>query len=232
MLTLSVSAQRSSHAVSMHCLGVRLAQVIPCQLPSGKEAAGRVRVSKAGGLFISESGRHVGIIDKNSLFVWAAGNSTTGKRKKLFNLPHTKPYTVRVHAECQHALRGGAEAAACDECFGTNFLCQLEDFCCATSSMVDGLSAAALQPHKVCTPHSLHHTPGPTTAPAAVGCCCRLCVRAVCRIRYHRQRHRSRRCLGPHPDLAQLPAFPGPVGQARQRQHSRRGGCWAWRWCG
>ncbi|KAF6265630.1 WD40-repeat-containing domain protein [Scenedesmus sp. NREL 46B-D3] len=82
-------------------------RVIPCQLPSGKEAAGRVRVSKAGGLFISESGRHVGIIDKNSLFVWAAGNSTTGKRKKLFNLPHTKPYTCAAFDTTDSVIAAG-----------------------------------------------------------------------------------------------------------------------------
>jgi hypothetical protein len=73
-------------------------QVIPYQLSSSEEAAGRVKVSKAGRLFISASGQHVAAIDRNSLFVWAAGSSAAGKRAKPLNLPHTKAYTVRWRA--------------------------------------------------------------------------------------------------------------------------------------
>jgi hypothetical protein len=81
---------------------VPVKQVIPYQLPSGEEAPGRVKVSKPGRLVISASGKHIAAMDRNSLFVWAAGSSAAGKRAKPLNLPHTKPYTVRQFEAGRH----------------------------------------------------------------------------------------------------------------------------------
>ncbi|WIA14140.1 hypothetical protein OEZ85_002682 [Tetradesmus obliquus] len=87
------SKQAGLAYVSVHYKRGQSGRVIPYQLPSGEEAPGRVKVSKAGRLVISASGQHVAAVDRNSLFVWAAGSSAAGRRAKPLNLPHTKPYT-------------------------------------------------------------------------------------------------------------------------------------------
>jgi hypothetical protein len=50
-------------------------------------------------------------------------------------------------------------------------------------------------------------------------------IPAVCRIRRHRQRYRSRRYIRAHPDLARLPTRAGSVGRHRQQQQQQPGRC-------
>lgn len=69
-------------------------QVQAYLLATGEEQQGRIKTSKAAQLVISPTGTHVAAIDKNSLFVWAAGSITASGRAKPLNLSHTKAYTV------------------------------------------------------------------------------------------------------------------------------------------
>uniref|UniRef100_A0A383VBL7 WD repeat-containing protein 75 second beta-propeller domain-containing protein n=1 Tax=Tetradesmus obliquus TaxID=3088 RepID=A0A383VBL7_TETOB len=101
------SKQAGLAYVSVHYKRGQSGRVIPYQLPSGEEAPGRVKVSKAGRLVISASGQHVAAVDRNSLFVWAAGSSAAGRRAKPLNLPHTKPYTCAAFDASDSIIAAG-----------------------------------------------------------------------------------------------------------------------------
>ena len=66
-------------------------QVRALQLPAGDVLPGRLKTRAAGRLFVSPSGSAVATIDRNSLFVWAAGSDLQGKP---LNLNHVRAYTV------------------------------------------------------------------------------------------------------------------------------------------
>ncbi|KAF8061314.1 ycf24 [Scenedesmus sp. PABB004] len=104
--------------VSVHYKRGQSGRVVPFALPSGEEAPGRVKTSRAGRLVLSPSGAHVGAIDRNSLFVWPAAPPPGGaaRRAKPLNLAHTKPYTVRATPRRASASARAArrDAAAAD----------------------------------------------------------------------------------------------------------------------
>eukprot|EP00878_Enallax_costatus_P013093 GHUV01013681.1.p1 GENE.GHUV01013681.1~~GHUV01013681.1.p1 ORF type:complete len:298 (+),score=25.60 GHUV01013681.1:581-1474(+) len=87
--------------------GGQSGRVVSYLLSTGEEQPGRLKTSRSVQLVISPLGHHVAAVDRNSLFVWAAGSWTAAGRSKPLNLVHTKPYTCAAFNPSESIIAAG-----------------------------------------------------------------------------------------------------------------------------